>query len=1013
MKKFKFAGTTDVFVQCKLRACAQLPCGVCRDERRSLFDQERGLFSFDPKEGEEYTPVGHVVLNPHDRTALVFGGRGDETANIVDKVKKTRGGGVDVDTPFSLPETAGHCADVTGITTGPPPPETPENTRLLESHPPCKTERYGVSRPIILKSELVLASVEASWAVENKESLEATLAEVLGLQLDVFSGLAPNDPPEELKITKIKQHGSSSARGSGSRRKTKRQRQLALVTSADVDEFLREDGIPGRMIAVDGGGSSIPSSKRARFPEREGENSRFRDQGIRQILEKPPLSFSVPGELVPDAYKVDPKDENGYELRKLEKKPAEDEHRDPAQRLLQALPQITAVVKIDFEVGLPNTIERQRAAGSVLMKLANRDTNTTSLFVEKLDEQLEKLNLPPLRLSVSAVAFATPTIFTNRASLEKEQQERNERARLALLGLTETKDKGLGLTDLQKALIAAFSVVALLLIVLGTVCFVRKNPEWLLDWYGAAGESGDSDSSGRKEALEEADQDARLDGVLENRALEDAVDGGAVGEESGAEDVVEGGGPPDGVGGGEKINSLTNGAEENDGLGLMEPGETTKEIVPFSSVDAENANADLADGGQNDVTLNQQSPANQRPHSGSHRKGWRPFSSAKRRKKNATAPAEDEEDQRSLDEVMVASDPALQSATSRSGSRGVSPQVSCELRRPGVAVENAELLDAGEPVEDDHVQQNDDGEDDDDDPPAVSGAKPPSRTGSFRSKLKLKKPPMRIVPIVPLPKKERKILNAKQRSADLMDPDIAVGNPYIEADAMNYDGGWTPDDPDGWAAPPSHEREPEDHVSVLVPASADDDRNLDDDLGVDVNQDEAGYGHLEGGDNINVEYAAAATWDEEERYGLGHAAGPLLVPVVPQVVVPEGAPEGGAPPPPQALHNMDEVFEEAIGSWGKGGAPERSSASTHQGAASTAADGPSNGFEGGNSWSRAADCQPDPELLPPPTAPVDVVGTPTVVNMIPPVVGGGRGGPGGHGVESAIIHDRPTTAVMD
>merc|ERR1711981_412141 len=29
MKKFKFQTTTDVFMQCKIRACAQQPCGIC------------------------------------------------------------------------------------------------------------------------------------------------------------------------------------------------------------------------------------------------------------------------------------------------------------------------------------------------------------------------------------------------------------------------------------------------------------------------------------------------------------------------------------------------------------------------------------------------------------------------------------------------------------------------------------------------------------------------------------------------------------------------------------------------------------------------------------------------------------------------------------------------------------------------------------------------------------------------------------------------------------------------
>ena len=36
MKKFKFQGTVDVFMQCKMRACALQPCGVCRDTSRQL-----------------------------------------------------------------------------------------------------------------------------------------------------------------------------------------------------------------------------------------------------------------------------------------------------------------------------------------------------------------------------------------------------------------------------------------------------------------------------------------------------------------------------------------------------------------------------------------------------------------------------------------------------------------------------------------------------------------------------------------------------------------------------------------------------------------------------------------------------------------------------------------------------------------------------------------------------------------------------------------------------------------
>lgn len=36
MKKFKFHTTTDVFMQCKIRACAAQPCGTCQAKSRQL-----------------------------------------------------------------------------------------------------------------------------------------------------------------------------------------------------------------------------------------------------------------------------------------------------------------------------------------------------------------------------------------------------------------------------------------------------------------------------------------------------------------------------------------------------------------------------------------------------------------------------------------------------------------------------------------------------------------------------------------------------------------------------------------------------------------------------------------------------------------------------------------------------------------------------------------------------------------------------------------------------------------
>jgi hypothetical protein len=55
MKKFKYQGTTDVFMQCKIRACAQQPCGVCTgngDARRAL----QSNVDLSPAEGEMFAP---------------------------------------------------------------------------------------------------------------------------------------------------------------------------------------------------------------------------------------------------------------------------------------------------------------------------------------------------------------------------------------------------------------------------------------------------------------------------------------------------------------------------------------------------------------------------------------------------------------------------------------------------------------------------------------------------------------------------------------------------------------------------------------------------------------------------------------------------------------------------------------------------------------------------------------------------------------------------------------------
>ena len=69
MKKFKYQGTTDVFMQCKIRACAQQPCGVCTGS-----GDPRALQSVDlsPAEGEMFAPPVSVRVSARDQNALTF-----------------------------------------------------------------------------------------------------------------------------------------------------------------------------------------------------------------------------------------------------------------------------------------------------------------------------------------------------------------------------------------------------------------------------------------------------------------------------------------------------------------------------------------------------------------------------------------------------------------------------------------------------------------------------------------------------------------------------------------------------------------------------------------------------------------------------------------------------------------------------------------------------------------------------------------------------------------------------
>merc|ERR1711871_1387314 len=66
MKKFKFHTTTDVFMQCKIRACAAQPCGTCKARQLSSSPD------LSPVEGEMFAPPTKIRVSQFDKNALVF-----------------------------------------------------------------------------------------------------------------------------------------------------------------------------------------------------------------------------------------------------------------------------------------------------------------------------------------------------------------------------------------------------------------------------------------------------------------------------------------------------------------------------------------------------------------------------------------------------------------------------------------------------------------------------------------------------------------------------------------------------------------------------------------------------------------------------------------------------------------------------------------------------------------------------------------------------------------------------
>ena len=142
MKKFKFQTTTDVFMQCKIRACAQQPCGTCGSSH------PRSLQSVDlsPADGEMFAPPVGVRVSRRDTNALTF-----------------------ADPSGSVPAPIA-AAPITTV----------------------QTPQAQTSKPIEVSSEMTLTSVTPAWAVQNRAALTETLRSTLSLRAD-----------EELVITSI------------------------------------------------------------------------------------------------------------------------------------------------------------------------------------------------------------------------------------------------------------------------------------------------------------------------------------------------------------------------------------------------------------------------------------------------------------------------------------------------------------------------------------------------------------------------------------------------------------------------------------------------------------------------------------------------------------------------------------------------------------------------------------------------------------------------------------------
>lgn len=127
-------------MQCKIRACAQQPCGTC-GSRRNLQSVD-----LSPADGEMFAPPVGVRVSNRDTKALTFAAPSG-----------------------SVPAPIAAAPIIT-----------------------VQTPQAQTSKPIEVSSEMTLTSVTPAWAVQNRASLTETLRSTLQLQVD-----------EELVITSI------------------------------------------------------------------------------------------------------------------------------------------------------------------------------------------------------------------------------------------------------------------------------------------------------------------------------------------------------------------------------------------------------------------------------------------------------------------------------------------------------------------------------------------------------------------------------------------------------------------------------------------------------------------------------------------------------------------------------------------------------------------------------------------------------------------------------------------